>query len=185
MPRRKKSSPPFAASGVTTPSEFCNPIYLWWEPATCTAHFPCTSLPWRHDPQVVAWLLAHDTPVDAQDGEGKSPLDYAAISAGWSANDHYFPYLYNARIEPAKFYEVVQLLRSQGARLTPTCAVAIGDRDTVLQMDPRRATDERHQFLGRWTLDDCRASQLHRHGFAPAGPGARPRRGRHSHGRWR
>jgi len=89
---------------------------------------------WAHDPKVVAWLLVHSAPVDARDAEGKTPLDYAASSAGWSANDRYFPYLYNARIEPARFYEVVELLRSHGAELTPRAAVAIGDGEAVMQM---------------------------------------------------
>ncbi len=87
-----------------------------------------------HNAQVVAWLLTHGAPVSARDADGMTPLDYAASSAGWSANDRYFPYLYNAKIEPAYFDEVVRLLRSHGAELTAKSAVAIGDRDAVMQM---------------------------------------------------
>lgn len=87
-----------------------------------------------HAPQIVAWLLAHHAPVDARDVQGKTPLDYAALAAGWSANERFFPYLPNAQVEPARFHEVVQLLRSAGAQLTPRAAVACGDREAVTTM---------------------------------------------------
>ncbi len=89
---------------------------------------------WAHHPQMVAWLLDHHADAEAMDAEGKAPLDYAAIAAGWSANDDFHYLLDNARVEPDRFEETVRLLRSAGARLTPRAAVAIGDLDAVRQM---------------------------------------------------
>ena len=71
-----------------------------------------------HNLEMAAWLVARKAIVDARDAEGRTPLDYAVLTAGWSANDHYFPYLSNALVDPARFYEVVRLLRESGAELT-------------------------------------------------------------------
>lgn len=103
---------------------------------SCDAHgaMPLHVAASVHDAQTVAWLLAHDARVDARNAEGKTPLDVAAIAAGWSANDRFFPYLNNAGVDPACFDEVVRQLRSAGADLTPRAAVAIGDRHAVTQM---------------------------------------------------
>ena len=89
---------------------------------------------WAHNTEMAAWLLDRQASVDAQDASGRTPLDYAAIVAGWSANDRYVPFLENARIEPERFYETVRLLRSKGAELAPRAAVAIGDQQALLQM---------------------------------------------------
>ncbi|MBC8356336.1 MAG: hypothetical protein H8E66_30525 [Planctomycetes bacterium] len=110
----------------------------------------------RHNPRMVTWLLARGAPVDASNpytdrpisypasaGLGRTPLDYAAIVAGWAASDEYFgwtasnerfPYLENSRVDPTRFYETVKLLRAGGAVLTPRAAVAIGDQQSVRKM---------------------------------------------------
>jgi len=83
---------------------------------------------------MVEWLLERQAPVDAKDGEGRTPLDYAAFVAGWSAHGREFSYMENSRKVPARFHETARLLRSKGAELTPRAAVAIGDHEAVLQM---------------------------------------------------
>ena len=88
-----------------------------------------------HDPDLVAWLLCHGASVNARNADGETALDHAALFAGWSANDRFFPFLENARVEPARFQETVQQLRSRGAELTPRAAVAIGDEKAVLEMN--------------------------------------------------
>jgi ankyrin repeat protein len=119
---------------------------------------PLHAAAWMHNSEMVAWLLDHEAPCDAQDAKGKTPLDDAAIVAGWSASDYfshsvlhchtvghaivagwsasdYFrPFLENAHVEPAHFHETVRLLRAKGAELTPRAAVAIGDKQAVTQM---------------------------------------------------
>lgn len=124
----------------------------------CTNHgaTPLHLAAWKHNPEMVGWLLDRQALVDAEnpvDGRafnysatadlGKTPLDYAAIVAGWSANEKYFgwsanddrfPYLENARRDPARFQETVDLLLSNGAELTPRAAVAIGDQQAVLRL---------------------------------------------------
>ena len=89
---------------------------------------------WAHLPQLATWLLDRNATVHATDAEGKTPLDYAATSAGWSANDDFHYLLDNARVEPESFDETVRLLRSAGAELTPRAAVAIGDLNAVQRM---------------------------------------------------
>jgi ankyrin repeat protein len=115
-----------------------------------------------HTPEMVAWLLDHGAPVNARaafdvsphfhqvkEGSGRTPLDYAAIIAGWSAHGRDFCFLENSRIEPARFHETVRLLRRKGAELTPRAAVAIGDRQAVLQMHRAgRLENEIHFFRG-------------------------------------
>lgn len=104
---------------------------------------------WKHNSEMVAWLLDRQASADARDVEGKTPLDYAAIVAGWSANDRFFPFLENALVEPARFHETVRLLRSKGAELTPRVAVAIGDKQAVLQMHLEgRLNNEIHLYRG-------------------------------------
>ncbi|HMC64811.1 MAG TPA: ankyrin repeat domain-containing protein, partial [Gemmataceae bacterium] len=104
---------------------------------------------WKHNPEMVAWLLDRQASADVRDVEGKTPLDYAAIVAGWSANDRFFPFLENVRIEPAHFHETVRLLRAKGAELTPRAAVAISDKQAVLQMHREgRLINEIHFYRG-------------------------------------
>jgi len=95
---------------------------------------PLHAAAWVHNSEMVAWLLDHEAPCNDQDAKGKTPLDYAAIVAGWSANDYFLPFLENAHVEPARFHEIVRLLRAKGAGLTPRAAVAIGDKQAVTQM---------------------------------------------------
>jgi ankyrin repeat protein len=89
---------------------------------------------WAHEPKMVEWLLERGASVDAQDSEGKTPLDYAAIVAGWSSHGRDFSFMENSRKAPALFDETVRLLRSKGATLTPRAAVAIGDKEAVHEL---------------------------------------------------
>jgi ankyrin repeat protein len=116
---------------------------------------------WAHNPEMVTWLLDHQAAVDAgapfdvpqgtpiSKVPGKTPLDYAAITAGWSAHGRDFSLMENSRKDPARFHETVRLLRARGARLTPRAAVAIGDREAVLQMHRKGQLDnEIHSIRG-------------------------------------
>jgi ankyrin repeat protein len=104
---------------------------------------------WKHDPAMVGWLLDHGAspgalalraspvrrhawPVES----GKTPLDFAAIVAGWApeGRDSIFYFMENAHVDPARFYETARLLLQKGAELTPRAAVALGDREAVLRL---------------------------------------------------
>ncbi len=99
-----------------------------------------------HNPEMVAWLLDHGANVNAEapfdlpygfseaTATGKTPLDYAAIVAGWSSHGRHFTFMETAHRPPAVFDETVRILRDRGARLTPRAAVAIGDQQAVRQM---------------------------------------------------
>jgi hypothetical protein len=94
-----------------------------------------------HNPRMVAWLLEHGAPVDARapfEVEPKippgTPLDYAAIVAGWSAHGRHYSFMETSAKPPAIFDEVVRILCAQGAELTPRAAVATGDKEAVVQM---------------------------------------------------
>lgn len=89
---------------------------------------------WKHNPQMVAWLLDRGAPVNARDARGHTPLDTAATVAGWSAHGRDFSFLENSHLEPARFHETVRLLRDAGAELTVRAAVATGDVETVRQL---------------------------------------------------
>lgn len=117
---------------------------------------------WTHNPELIRWLLDHQARVDARApydvpsylyqvpaGSGWTSLDYAAITAGWSAYDGKVAFLENARHGRARFEETVELLCSHGAKLTPRAAVAIGDRQAVLTMHREgRLENEIHFFRG-------------------------------------
>src|SRR5262245_65797614 len=83
---------------------------------------------------MVAWLLDRGAPVDAQDAHGQTPLDHAAMIAGWSAHGRDFSSLENSHLDPSRFHETVRVLREKGAELTSYAAVALGDADAVRQM---------------------------------------------------
>ena len=89
---------------------------------------------WKHNPQMIAWLLDRGAPVDARDAHGQTPLDTAATVAGWSAHGRDFSFLENSHLEPERFFETVRLLRERGAELTARAAVAIGDAEAVRRM---------------------------------------------------
>jgi ankyrin repeat protein len=89
---------------------------------------------WRHSPRMVAWLLERDANPNAPDAVGQTPLDHASLVAGWSSHGRDFCFLENSRVPPEHFHDTVDLLRAAGAALTPRAAVAIGDRDVILQM---------------------------------------------------
>ena len=122
---------------------------------------------WKHDPAMVGWLLDHgaspdalalrDTPVRRYGGagqpveSGKTPLDFAAIVAGWApeGRDSIFYFMENARVDPARFYETGRRLLQKGAELTPRAAVALGDREAVLRLHRQgRLRNEIHVFRG-------------------------------------
>jgi ankyrin repeat protein len=89
---------------------------------------------WKHNPEMVGWLLERGAPVDARDAHGQTPLDYAAMIAGWSAHGRDFSFLENSHLDPSRFHDTVRLLREKGAELTSYAAVAIGDCDAVRRM---------------------------------------------------
>ena len=89
---------------------------------------------WKHNSEMAAWLLDRGAPVDARDAHGRTPLDYAAMIAGWSAHGRDFSFMENSRLDPSRFHDTVQLLRERGAELTSYAAVAIGDADAVRRM---------------------------------------------------
>jgi ankyrin repeat protein len=89
---------------------------------------------WKHNPQMVGWLLDRQAPVDARDANGMTPLDYAATVAGWSAHGRDFSFMENSHLEPSRFYDTTLLLRNSGAAQTLRAAVATGDEVTVARM---------------------------------------------------
>lgn len=102
---------------------------------------------WKHNAEMVVWLLNRGAAVDAgaivavpvgnapvTDVPGNTPLDYAALAAGWSAQDQFLPFLENARIDPIRFTETTRHLLAAGAAQTPRAAVAMGERSTVQHM---------------------------------------------------
>jgi ankyrin repeat protein len=116
----------------------------------------------KHDPALVGWLLDHgaspgalasrsDPRCDDLPKSGKTPLDFAAIVAGWapegSASFCYF--MENVHVDPARFYETARLLLAKGAALTPRAAVALGDCEAALRMHREgRLPNEIHIFRG-------------------------------------
>lgn len=104
---------------------------------------------WVHNPEMIEWLLQRQAPVDARDAEGRTPLDYAALVAGWSAHGRHFCYMENSGKGPALFHETVRLLRSKGAELTQRAAVATGDKEAILRMHREgRLKNEIHSLRG-------------------------------------
>jgi len=122
---------------------------------------PLHSAAWAHNPEMVAWLLDHGAAVDARAPfevpqgtlpskvPGKTPLDYAAIAAGWSAHGRDFSLMENSRKDPARFHETVRLLRARGAQLTPRAAVATGEQQAVMRLHRAgRLKNEVHALRG-------------------------------------
>jgi ankyrin repeat protein len=117
---------------------------------------------WKHDPAMLAWLLDHgaspgasalraalrcDDPLES----GRTPLDFAAIVAGWApeGRDSIFYFMENVRVDPARFHETARLLLQKGAELTPRAAVALGDREAVLRLHREgRLPNEIQMFRG-------------------------------------
>lgn len=101
---------------------------------------------WKHDSAMVGWLLDHGASPGAvasraamrcdSPESGKTPLDFAAIVAGWApeGRDSIFYFMENARVDPARFHETAHLLLEKGAELTPRAAIALGDRQAVLRL---------------------------------------------------
>src|SRR5262249_32705690 len=115
---------------------------------------------WTQNPELVAWLLDHQAVIDAETPfevpqgthpskvPGKTPFDYAAIAAGWSAHGRDFS-LMNSRKDPSRFQETMRLLRAGGAKLTPRAAVALGEAEAVRQMHREgRLDNEIHHLRG-------------------------------------
>jgi len=111
---------------------------------------------WRHDPAMVGWLLDHsaspavlalrEVPVRAPSDDspaesGRTPLDFAAFVAGPApeGRDGALDFMENAHVAPALFEETARRLLAKGAELTPRAAVALGDRESVLQMPSTRS----------------------------------------------
>lgn len=116
----------------------------------------------KHDPVLVGWLLDHDASAGALASRsdprcddlpksGKTPLDFAAIVAGWAPKGiaSFFYFMENVHVDPARFYEMAHLLLENGAELTPRAAVALGDREAVLRLHREgRLPNEIHIFRG-------------------------------------
>jgi ankyrin repeat protein len=131
---------------------------------------------WKHDPAMVGWLLDHgaspdplalrDSPVRRHDQSaqsGKTPLDFAAIVAGWApaGRDSLFYFMENAHVDPARFHETARLLLEHGAELTPRAAVALGDREAVLRLHREgRLPNEIHIFRGGLLAIAVRVNRL-------------------------
>ena len=129
---------------------------------------------WKHDPALVGWLLGHgaspgalalhsDPRCDDLPESGKTPLDFAAIVAGWApeGRDSYFYFMENARVDPARFYETARLLLHKGAELTARAAVALGDREAVLRLHREgRLPNEIHIFRGGLIAIAVRVNRL-------------------------
>ncbi len=129
---------------------------------------------WKHDPTMVAWLLDQGAspsvlalcadPVQRDPAEsGKTPLDFAAIVAGWRtegcAAQLYF--MENSHVDPVRFHETARLLREKGAELTPRAAVALGDREVVLQLHREgKLVNEVHMFRGGLLSIAVRVNQI-------------------------
>src|SRR5262249_7635968 len=58
----------------------------------------------KHDPALVGWFLDHGALVDARNVEGKTPLGFAAIAAGWAleGGDRIYYFMENAHVDPAR-----------------------------------------------------------------------------------
>src|SRR5262249_42270931 len=129
---------------------------------------------WKHDPTLVGWLLDHgaspaalalrsDPRCDDLPRSGKTPLDFAAIVAGWApeGRDSFLYFMENAHADPARFYETVRLLLEMGAELTPRAAVALRDREAVLRLHREgRLPNEIHIFRGGLLGIGVRVNQL-------------------------
>jgi ankyrin repeat protein len=91
----------------------------------------------KHNPALVGWLLDRGALLDAHNAERKTPLEVAAVAAGWAPERHevIFYFMENAHVDPARFYETARLLLAKGAELTSPAAVALGDREAVLRLD--------------------------------------------------
>jgi ankyrin repeat protein len=128
---------------------------------------------WKHDPAMVGWLLDHGASPSALASRGavrcdsvepgKTPLDFAAIVAGWApeGRDRVFYFMENARVDPARFHETARLLLQKGAELTPSSAVALGDRETVLRLHrDGRLPNEIQMFRGGLLAIAARVNRL-------------------------
>ena len=129
---------------------------------------------WKHDPALVSWLLDHGASPGALalhsdprcvdlPQSGKTPLDFAAIIAGWApeGRDGIFYFMENARVDPAQFYETARLLLQKGAELTPRAAVALGDREAVSRLHREgRLPNEIHIFRGGLLAIAVRVNRL-------------------------
>lgn len=129
---------------------------------------------WKHDPALVGWLLDHgaspnapalraalrcDDPLES----GRTPLDFAAIVAGWAPDrrDRIYYFMENARVDPTRFHETARLLLENGAELTPRAAVALGDREAVLRLHREgRLPNEIQMFRGGLLAIAVRVNRL-------------------------
>lgn len=129
---------------------------------------------WRHDPELVGWLLEHGASPNAYASRAamrgdepaeshKTPLDFAAIVAGWPPADRQrtFYFMENASVDPARFHETAQRLLQGGAELTPRAAVAMGDREAVVRLHQQgRLANEIQVYRGGLLAIAVRVNRL-------------------------
>jgi ankyrin repeat protein len=131
---------------------------------------------WKHDPAMVGWLLDHGaspaalalraSPVRRHtrpEESGKTPLDFAAIVAGWvpEGRDSSLFFMENASVDPERFDQTARLLLQKGAELTPRAAVALGDREAVLRLNRQgRLPNEIDIFRGGLLAISVRVNEL-------------------------
>eukprot|EP00456_Euglypha_rotunda_P006575 TRINITY_DN1113_c0_g4_i1.p1 TRINITY_DN1113_c0_g4~~TRINITY_DN1113_c0_g4_i1.p1 ORF type:complete len:647 (+),score=137.74 TRINITY_DN1113_c0_g4_i1:4535-6475(+) len=129
---------------------------------------------WKHDSELVGWLLDHGASPNAcamraamggdEPGEtNRTPLDFAAIVAGWppSGRHRTFYFMENASVDPARFQETAQQLLDRGAELTPRAAVALGECDAVARFHQEdRLANEIQVYRGGLLTIAVRVNQL-------------------------
>jgi ankyrin repeat protein len=117
---------------------------------------------WKHDAGLVCWLLDQGAspgalalcadPIQRDPAEsGKTPLDFAAIVAGWPSEGcgPRLPFMENAHLDPGHFHETAGLLLLKGAALTPRAAAALGDREAMVRRHREGGLlNEIHMFRG-------------------------------------
>lgn len=129
---------------------------------------------WKHDVQLVGWLLDHGASPhagasraalcgDEPRESNRTPLDFAAIVAGWppAGRQRSFYFMENANVDPARFHETADLLLHRGAEWTPRAAVALGEFEVVARLnDEGRLKNEIQLYRGGLLAIAVRVNRL-------------------------
>jgi ankyrin repeat protein len=81
-------------------------------------------------PQTAAWMLEHGADVNSQASDGWTPLDVAGSGGGLT----HYPGVHRDPTDNSEAMFIIQLLRSQGAKLTARSAVILGDDACLRRM---------------------------------------------------